>query len=134
MDTKLKISFDFDCTLSEHHIQLIAQSMVAAGHDVWIVTARCDDRLHIPNLALINSVNRDLFRIAEKLKIPVEKIIMTEGDFKWRTLEKLNIDLHFDDVPEEVELIVRNNRKAILIWDEYCSSSIKSDQFGKSIF
>jgi len=108
--------------------------MVAAGHDVWIVTARCDDRKQKPDMALINSWNRDLFSVAERLKIPPEKIVMTEGDFKWKTLERLNIDLHFDDVPEEVELIIRNNRKAVLIWDEFCSASIKHEQFGKSIF
>ena len=134
MDTKLKISFDFDCTLSEHHIQLIAHSMIAAGHEVWIVTARCDDRIHDNEITEERSINRDLFKIAKKLNIPNERIMMTEGSFKWKTLEKLNIDLHFDDVPEEVELIIRNGRKAILIWDETSSASIKHDSFGKGIY
>ena len=134
MDTNPRISFDFDGTLGERHIQLIAAAMIAAGHDVWIVTSRCDDRKQKPDMALINSWNRDLFSVAERLNIQPEKIVMTEGDFKWKTLERLNIDLHFDDVPEEVELIIRNNRKAVLIWDEYCSASIKHEQFGKSIF
>lgn len=134
MDTKLRISFDFDCTLSEHFIQLIAHSMIAAGHEVWIVTARCDDRLHDPNLPEELSVNRDLFKIAKRLQIPNERIRMTEGDFKWRTLQKHNIDLHFDDVPEEVELIIRNGGKALLIWDETCSASVKHEQFGRGIF
>jgi hypothetical protein len=136
MDTKLKISFDFDCTLSEHHIQLIAHAMVLSGHEVWIVTARCDDRKQNPDLSHEASVNRDLFRVAKKLQIPTNRIIMTEGAFKWRMIDNLDIDLHFDDVPEEVELISRNSKraKAVLIWDEYSSTSIKHDSFGKSIF
>lgn len=134
MENKIRVSFDFDGTLGETIIQVIAAAMIAAGHDVWIVTARCDDRKTRPDLNLINSWNRDLFSIAERLKIPLDKIIMTEGDFKWKTIEKHKIDLHFDDVPEEVELIIRNNGKAVLIWDEFCSASIKHEQFGKSIF
>ena len=131
----MSTSFDMDNTLGEFWVQLIAKAMIAAGHEVWIVTARCDDRLHNPNIAKINSCNRDLFAIAERLGIPDDRIVMTEGDFKHKTIKRLGIELHFDDVPEEVELINRNTDcKALLIWDEFCSSSIKHEQFGKGLF
>lgn len=131
----MKTSFDMDCTLSETFIQMICEAMIKMNHEVWIITARCDDRLHNPNISKVNSCNRDLFKIAERLGIPDERIVMTEGNFKHSKIKELGIELHFDDVPEEVELIVRNtNCKAILIWDEFCSASIKHESFGKGIF
>jgi len=36
----MKISFDFDGTLADGKIQDLAKSLVDAGHDVWILTAR----------------------------------------------------------------------------------------------
>ena len=130
----MRVSFDYDCTLSEPHVQVIAKSMVYAGHDVWIVTARCDDRPYLKGAALINSLNRDLFTVAERVGIPTDKIVMTEGEFKHKTIVKLDIELHFDDVAEEVHLIHLAGRNALLMWDSECISYIRHDQFGAGLF
>jgi uncharacterized HAD superfamily protein len=79
--------------------------------------------------------NRDIYSVAERLGIPHERIIMTEGSWKWSYIKKHNINMHFDDVPEEVEQITKNVETciAMLIWDEYSKGSIKSDEFGNGM-
>ena len=39
----MKVSFDFDGTLSRKDVQNFAKSLVNTGYDVWIVTSRFDD-------------------------------------------------------------------------------------------
>lgn len=90
----MKISFDFDCTLSEPKFQITAKNFIDKGHDVWIVTSRVSQ-------AKILTWNDDLFKIAEKLNIPKEKIVFTEGDAKYKYLEEF--DLHFDDDQVEID-------------------------------
>ena len=36
----MKISFDFDSTLSEAKIQKLAKKFINDGHEVWITTSR----------------------------------------------------------------------------------------------
>lgn len=122
----LKISFDFDCTLGEPYIQLIAGMMLAHPEtcEVYIVTARnkCE-------------ANRDLYGVAKRLNIPEERIFFTEGAFKYNTIRKLEINIHFDDVAEECFLIGKNTGcQPILLWDEYSAAEIKHDNFGKEIY
>ena len=123
----LKISFDFDCTLGETIIQRKAMLLLNSTEpsDIFIITARCEGRNH----------NRDLYSVATRLGIPDENIYFTEGSWKWRKIKELEIDIHFDDVPEECELISKNTSCIpLLIWDESCKDSIKHDSFGKGIY
>ncbi len=123
----LRISFDFDCTLGESIIQRKAMLMLKSTEpcDIFIITARCEGKSH----------NRDLHSVATRLGIPDENIHFTEGGWKWRKIKELEIDIHFDDVPEECELISNNtNCLPLLIWDEFCKESIKNDSFGKGIY
>jgi len=122
----LRISFDFDCTLGETIIQRKAMLMLNSTlpSDIFIITARCKDQK-----------NPDVFSVAKRLGIPDENIHFTEGGWKWRKIKELEIDIHFDDVPEECELISLNtNCTPLLIWDEWCKESIKHDSFGKGIY
>lgn len=59
---------------------------------------------------------------------------MSEGNFKHKAIVQHKIDLHFDDVPEECELIIKSSGKAALLWDSVCAASIKDENFGKGIF
>jgi len=36
----MKVSFDFDGTLSKKDVQKFAKELVEEGHEVWIVTSR----------------------------------------------------------------------------------------------
>jgi hypothetical protein len=123
----MRISFDFDCTLGEDIIQKKASLLIASTEycDVFIITSRNKDV----------SYNRDLLSVAKRLGIPEQNIHFTEGDWKWQTIKMLNIDIHYDDVPEECELIRLNtNCLSLLIWDEYRKESIKHESFGKGIY
>ena len=123
----LRISFDFDCTLGEDIIQRKASLLINSNEysDIFIITARNKGE----------SYNRDLISVAKRLGIPDENIHYTEGGWKWSKIKELEIDIHFDDVPEECELISKNTScLPLLIWDEYCKESIKHDSFGQGIY
>ena len=98
----MKISFDFDDCLSEEWIQQMAQAL-SLQHEVWIVTSR-------------TRYGQDLLDVAEKLSITKERIILTDGAMKWSILNHYNIDVHYDDMWDEVlEINCRKKCKAILI-------------------
>jgi hypothetical protein len=123
----LRISFDFDCTLGETIIQRKANLLINSSEysDIFIITARNKGE----------SYNRDLLSVAKRLGIPESNIHYTEGGWKWSKIKELEIDIHFDDVPEECELISLNTKCIpFLIWDEFCKDSIKNDSFGKGIY
>jgi len=123
----MKISFDFDCTLGEDKIQKLANIIKTSNseNDVYVVTSRNAGQ----------SYNQDLWKVAKRLNIPNERVFFTEGAWKWKKINELEMDMHFDDVPEECELIAINTKcLPILLWDEYCKGSIKCENFGKGIY
>ena len=100
----MKISFDFDETLSEPHVQKFAKELVDKGYDVWVVTARCNDNWNDdPQWIPETSGNRDLYYIAEKVGIPHSKCLFTDGHLKDRKLVEHGFNYHFDNLIEEVE-------------------------------
>lgn len=108
----IRVSFDYDSTLSEERIQDIAETFVKSGHEVHIVTSRC------------KGANRDLFAVAELLNIPTDRIHFTEGAMKANTLEFLKIDMHYDDMEDEVNLInTTTGCCALLVGFTKCSAA-----------
>jgi len=95
-----RISFDFDDTLSEEWIQSLAASL-SNNNEIWIVTSRSKFAI-------------DLLDVAAKLSIPTERIILTDGAMKWSVLEKYSIDIHFDDMLDEIMEI--NCRKSVKVY------------------
>ena len=89
-----KISFDYDETLSETYWQRLARALVDAGVDVHVVTSRCE-----------GSTNVDLWAIVDYLDIPRDNVHFTEGAYKAETLSRHNIDIHFDDMEDEIQVI-----------------------------
>lgn len=93
---QMKISFDFDGTLSENKpIQILAESVVSNEDiEIFILTHR----------AAISPFmdNSDVYKWADKLKIPKENIIFADHDNKYKFIEKYNIDIHFDDDYNEI--------------------------------
>lgn len=110
----MKISFDWDSCLAEIRQQEIAKRFIENGDEVWIVTSRPES-----DPIQANWSNKIVFSIAQKLGIPVERIIFTNYEDKWISLDRLSIDLHFDDDIIEIELIEENNIKCkgVLISD-----------------
>ena len=95
----MKISFDFDSTLSEPQFQELAKIFLAIdGIEVFVVTSRLRDAYPIHD-------NRDLFKVTDGLGIARDNVFFTEGRTKAQLLDKLEIDYHFDDMEDEIDLI-----------------------------
>ena len=88
----MKVSFDFDGTLSRTDVQIYAKSLIDNGIDVWICTSRLE-----PSKAHREDWNDDLFLVSDKLKIPREKIIFTNLTDKSQILKDHNFIWHLDD-------------------------------------
>lgn len=93
----LKISFDFDQTLSELPMQELAKKYIKLGAEVYITTSRAKYK---DGLEYNNS---DLFEVADKLGIKRENITFTNYDDKYKFVKAF--DIHFDDDEQEISLI-----------------------------
>jgi hypothetical protein len=105
----MKISFDFDSTLSRKDVQSFVKELIAVGHEVWIVTSRGSTG---PALEKgwwwVEKQNADLFAVAESVGIPKERIVFTEHADKIEFLEGKGFVVHVDDDPDELWAIVRS--------------------------
>lgn len=118
------VSFDFDFTLGEDAFQKLAGYIKAAhGTRVLVITSR----------KTTQHANADLWSVTKRLGIPPEDVHFTEDDWKWKKVKELGVNMHFDDVPEECELIALHVETCIpvLVWDIYCRGSIIHESFGK---
>jgi hypothetical protein len=92
MTRKLRISYDFDDCLGDlPHVAARARQHVIAGHEVFILTARCKE---------MNNV--DVLMVAEALGIPGDRILMCCDSPKRGFCARYKIDYHFDDSLEDV--------------------------------
>jgi len=94
----MKISFDFDGTLSNIKCQNIAYKLKSMGHEICITTSRSIK----PEFSII-FYNADLYDIAKKLQI--KDIVFTEGQNKIDFLKNNNVDIHIDDDRFEIDLL-----------------------------
>tara|TARA_R110000851_G_scaffold32730_4_gene87553 strand:+ start:10 stop:384 length:375 start_codon:yes stop_codon:yes gene_type:complete len=95
----MKISFDFDATLSRQVVQDIAKSLIQKGHDVYITTSRFENADNYN----FKTDNNDLFEIAEKVGISKENIRFTNMADKYEILS--DFDIHLDDDWIEINMI-----------------------------
>lgn len=101
----MKVSFDFDETLSRPEIQEYAKELVEKGVEVWIVTTRCDRTSRFCNPEYFNfhgNTWSEVHEVALKLGIPIKRVIFTNYQFKHTFFEN-NKDFvwHLDDNPYE---------------------------------
>lgn len=89
----MKVSFDFDHTLTEPRIQELAKKFISRGIDVWVTTTR----------NILGKDNNRVFELCSEIGIDLKKIEFTNGRDKYRYLN--DFDLHFDDDNHEVVLI-----------------------------
>lgn len=118
---KTKVSFDFDGTLAEKHVQEYARELIERGFEVWIVTSRFGDdtkyKKFFQTTTNVDLVNDDLWDVAKKLNIPKERIHFTDMEDKWRFLKDKNFAWHLDDDWVENRLILNNAKiAAINVW------------------
>jgi hypothetical protein len=95
----MKVSFDFDHTLTSPQMQELAKQFIAIGAEVHITTSRFKQT---GGRKLLYD-NREVFSMAERLGISQLNITFTEGEDKYKFLK--GFDLHFDDDDNEIFLI-----------------------------
>lgn len=91
----MRISIDYDSTLSQPRIQELAKLLIARGHEVYILTSRFDSvrRLKFHDLAS----NEDLYAVAKEVGIKPFRIAFTNQQKKWIWLLETGIKIHIDD-------------------------------------
>jgi hypothetical protein len=89
----MRISYDFDDTLSTSKGQEMALNDIKNGNDVLILTARNE------------SDNKAVYEVADKLGIPHANVHFTNGKDKWSFVIRLKIDKHIDNNKEQVDKI-----------------------------
>ena len=111
-----KVSIDFDDTLSTFKGQQLAERLMRQGFVVYVVTRRQ------------NSQSADVYRIADKIGIPRQRVIFTNGKLKWETLKRLGIRIHIDNNPEEIQAIKENAPSVEAI--KFVDEDINLDVYG----
>lgn len=107
----MKVSFDFDSTLSRKDVQEFAKELVNDGHEVWIVTSRFDDETAMQkNWHWIKGQNQKLFDIADECGIKRDNIKFTCMESKCFFLEGKDFAFHLDDDDIELMDILQNNK------------------------
>lgn len=118
----IKVSFDFDGTLAEKHVQEYARELLQRSDiEVWIVTSRFGDdekyKKFFSTTTNVNITNNDLWEVAKDLGIPKERIHFTNMEDKWKFLKDKDFIWHLDDDWVENRLILNNAKmKAINVW------------------
>ena len=128
----VKISMDFDSTLSRKDIHAFAKEMAQAGHEIWIVTSRfADEEAMSKNWHWIPGQNEKVFAAAADIGIPRERIVFTNMKPKIEFLGGKGFALHLDD--DEIELmdILESRDKCFPVnvdhfeWKETCINKLK---------
>jgi hypothetical protein len=128
----MKVSFDFDGTLSRKDVQVFAKQLVDEGHEVWIVTSRFDDESAMKkNWHWIKGQNQTLFDVADKCGIKKENIYFTCGESKSIFLKDKGFVFHLDDDDIELMDIFESKDKCRPLhvdhfeWKETCENILK---------
>ena len=100
----MKVSFDFDETLSFKSVQEYAKELIEKGIEVHIVTSRYENRDDY-DFVWENGHN-DLFKVADNLGIPRENIHFTNMEDKFHFFLDKDFIWHLDD--NNVELLCIN--------------------------
>lgn len=129
----MKVSLDFDGTLSRKDVQNYAKELVNRGLEVWIVTSRVDTESALKKgWTWIEKQNQELYDVAEKCGIKRENIKFTEHVDKIVFLKGKDFKFHLDDDEIELMLIFESDEKCVPLnvghsdWRENCESVIES--------
>lgn len=92
----MKVSFDFDNTLSKTEVQDFAKSLISKNIEVWIVTARYDDDNYHKVWYKYGS-NISLYDVANRLGISRDRIKFMNMESKSKFLNGKGFIWHLDD-------------------------------------
>lgn len=100
----LKVSIDFDSTLTKPCVQEFVKQLNRKGIEVHITTSRYQTGIHTNAGLQITYNNADVYRIAEQCDIDPWNIHFTNGNYKVEYLDKEFL-FHLDDDRFEIERI-----------------------------
>ena len=134
----MKVSFDFDHTLSRKDVQSFAKELVSEGHEVWLVTSRfSDEAAKEKKWHWIEGQNQKLFDVAEDCGIKKENIHFTCMESKSIFLKDKGFIFHLDDDDIELMDIFESNKfdqsKCFPVhvehfeWKETCRNILKKN-------
>ena len=96
MDFGAPISIDFDDTLSTVRGKELALELMDSGEDLHIVTRRNEND------------SEEVYKVADEMGIPRDKVHFTNGKLKWETIKRLGIGKHIDNNQNEIDAIKEN--------------------------
>lgn len=112
----MKVSFDFDSTLSMPMIQIYAYELVQTGVEVWINTLRYKNPKE-DNVFGCEYTNDDLYRVAKHVGIPTDHIVFMELVNKYEFFrEHEDFAWHLDDSFSQIKLINEHCKNVEGIW------------------
>ena len=98
----LKVSFDYDETITKSPIQHKAEELVKSGNDVYIISARHNKEV--------------MFKIADELGIPHSRVYATGSNTnKLDKIKELKIDIHYDNNSEIIKLLKNTDTKGVKV-------------------
>lgn len=112
----MKVSFDFDGTLSEPVVQEYAQELIARGVEVWVVTTRWDEN-HKHKYPM-NATLDDLWEVVDKLNIPRWRVRFTCMQWKYTYLDGTQFVWHLDDNETEFDYARKHQCNVPMVWVE----------------
>lgn len=128
MRDKKIISFDFDSTLDNSHIQKYAMELRSRGFDLMICTSRFEPGYEHAN-KIFEWDSSDIFMVAEHLGI--DRIIFTNMKDKSYILKDYDILFHIDDDIHEIISLHKMKINAVLFdehWKENCEKIIQENK------
>lgn len=100
--SSLKVSFDYDETITTSPIQEKALQLINSGNDVYIISARID--------------KDKIIALADKLGIPHSRVYATgSNDNKLEVINRLKIDVHYDNNPDIIKSLKGTNTKGVKV-------------------
>lgn len=112
----MKVSFDFDGTLSEPAVQEYAQELIVRGVEVWVVTTRWDEN-HKHKYPM-NATLDDLWEVVDKLNIPRWRVRFTCMQWKYTYLDGTKFVWHLDDNETEFDYARKHQCNVPMVWVE----------------
>lgn len=137
---KIKVSIDFDSTLSRKDVQRFAKEIIGESIEVWIVTSRISNEEakvgYEDNFTIdrIHKANEELFRVADNVGIKREHIIFCNFTMKIDSIEGKGFLFHLDDDSDELMCIIgRDTCKPINVehqdWESDCRKLIEIERY-----
>lgn len=123
----MRVSFDYDATLSRKDVQEFAKKLVSRGIEVWVVTSRFDDETAKEKAWWwIKDQNNNLFEVTDECGIRRENIKFTNMESKSIFLKDKAFTFHLDDDYIELLDILESGDKCLPVnvdhfeWKETC--------------